>query len=144
MGDFFVFVRLFVGILIPPTACFVGDGASTSLCEFRTDPRRHCRAGACPCRFWNFYQTSRQGQALALHYLLNAIKPQSVRAADLPLLSSLKNSRGARHGSFSYAIVAAITALMVCIRFSASSNTIDCGPSNTSSVTSIQGSPNLS
>ena len=33
--------------------------------------------------------------------------------------------------------VAAITALMVCIRFSASSNTLDCGDSNTSSVTSI-------
>ena len=33
--------------------------------------------------------------------------------------------------------VAAMTALMVCMRFSASSKTMDWGPSNTSSVTSM-------
>ena len=37
--------------------------------------------------------------------------------------------------------VAAITALIVCIRFSASSNTLDCADSNTSSVTSISFRP---
>ena len=40
--------------------------------------------------------------------------------------------------------VAAITALMVCIRFSASWNTMDCGPVNTSSVTSMASRPNFS
>ena len=40
--------------------------------------------------------------------------------------------------------VAAMTALMVCIRFSASSKTMDCAPSKTSSVTSMQSMPNLS
>ena len=40
--------------------------------------------------------------------------------------------------------VAAITALMVCILFSASSNTRDCSDSKTSSVTSISVSPNFS
>ncbi len=40
--------------------------------------------------------------------------------------------------------VAAMTALMVCMRFSASSKTMDCGPSNTSSVTSMQLMPNFS
>ena len=37
--------------------------------------------------------------------------------------------------------VAAITALIVCMRFSASSKTLDCADSNTSSVTSISSSP---
>ena len=40
--------------------------------------------------------------------------------------------------------VAAMTALMVCIRFSASWNTMDCGPVNTSSVTSMALRPNFS
>jgi hypothetical protein len=40
--------------------------------------------------------------------------------------------------------VAAMTALMVCIRFSASSKTMDCFPSNTSSVTSMQEIPYFS
>ena len=40
--------------------------------------------------------------------------------------------------------VAAMTALMVCIRFSASWNTMDCGPVNTSSVTSMASRPNFS
>ena len=40
--------------------------------------------------------------------------------------------------------VAAITALMVCMRFSASSKTMDWGPSKTSSVTSMQSTPNFS
>ena len=40
--------------------------------------------------------------------------------------------------------VAAMTALMVCIRFSASSKTMECAPSKTSSVTSMQSMPNLS
>ena len=40
--------------------------------------------------------------------------------------------------------VAAITALMVCMRFSASSKTIDCADSNTSSVTSMQSIPKRS
>ena len=38
--------------------------------------------------------------------------------------------------------VAYITALMVCMRFSASSKTLDCADSNTSSVTSISVMPN--
>ena len=42
-----------------------------------------------------------------------------------------------------YFSVANITALMVCMRFSASSNTFDCGPRNTLSVTSISGRPNF-
>ena len=33
--------------------------------------------------------------------------------------------------------VASMTALIVCMRFSASSNTTDCGPENTSSDTSM-------
>ena len=37
-----------------------------------------------------------------------------------------------------------MTAFIVCIRFSASLNTIDCGPSKTSSVTSISVMPNFS
>ena len=37
-----------------------------------------------------------------------------------------------------------MTALIVCMRFSASSKTTDCGPANTSSVTSISVMPNLS
>ena len=40
--------------------------------------------------------------------------------------------------------VAAITAFIVCILFSASSKTIDCALSKTSSVTSIQVRPNFS
>ena len=40
--------------------------------------------------------------------------------------------------------VAAITALMVCMRFSASRKTMDCAPANTSSVTSISLRPNFS
>ena len=40
--------------------------------------------------------------------------------------------------------VAAITALIVCIRFSASSKTTDCSDSNTSSVTSISLMPKRS
>lgn len=43
----------------------------------------------------------------------------------------------------SYFSVAYITALMVCIRFSASSNTFDCFDSNTSSATSISVTPNF-
>ena len=43
-----------------------------------------------------------------------------------------------------YVSVAAITALMVCIRFSASSKTMDWLPSNTVSVTSMQVRPNFS
>ena len=39
--------------------------------------------------------------------------------------------------------VAAITALMVCMRFSASSKTMDCADSKTSSVTSIASMPNF-
>ncbi len=45
---------------------------------------------------------------------------------------------------FFYAKVAAMTALMVCIRFSASSKTMDASLSKTSSVTSMQSMPNLS
>ena len=45
---------------------------------------------------------------------------------------------------FLYANVAAMTALMVCIRFSASSKTMLCWLSNTSSVTSMQSIPNFS
>ena len=41
-------------------------------------------------------------------------------------------------------MVAAMTALMVCIRFSASSKTMEASLSKTSSVTSIQSIPNLS
>ena len=41
-------------------------------------------------------------------------------------------------------IMAASTALMVCIRFSASSNTTDCGPSNTPLLTSMASLPNVS
>ena len=37
-----------------------------------------------------------------------------------------------------------MTALMVCMRFSASSNTMDCGPSKTSSVTSMAVRPYFS
>ena len=37
-----------------------------------------------------------------------------------------------------------MTALMVCIRFSASSNTMEAGDSKTSSVTSMQSMPNFS
>jgi len=40
--------------------------------------------------------------------------------------------------------VAAMTALMVCMRFSASSKTIDCDDSKTSFVTSMQSIPNFS
>ena len=40
--------------------------------------------------------------------------------------------------------VAAMTALIVCIRLPASANTSDCGPSNTSSVTSMASRPNFS
>ena len=43
-----------------------------------------------------------------------------------------------------YRRVASITALMVCMRFSASSNTMEAGDSNTSSVTSISSMPNFS
>ena len=43
-----------------------------------------------------------------------------------------------------YFNVASITALIVCIRFSASSNTFDCSDSNTSSVTSISVIPKRS
>ena len=43
-----------------------------------------------------------------------------------------------------YYSVAAMTALIVCMRFSASSNTMLCGPSNTSSVTSMASRPYLS
>ena len=46
----------------------------------------------------------------------------------------------ALHSSIS-ASVAAMTALMVCMRFSASWNTTDCALSNTSSVTSIASRP---
>ena len=42
-----------------------------------------------------------------------------------------------------YARVAAMTALMVCIRFSASSKTMDAALSKTSSVTSMQSMPNF-
>ena len=45
--------------------------------------------------------------------------------------------------SFCYK-VAAMTALMVCMRFSASSKTMEASLSKTSSVTSIQVMPNLS
>ena len=48
------------------------------------------------------------------------------------------------HSLFQVHRVAAITALMVCMRFSASSNTMDRGPSNTPSVTSMQSRPNCS
>ena len=40
--------------------------------------------------------------------------------------------------------VAAMTALIVCMRLPASANTSDCGPSNTSSVTSMASRPNFS
>ena len=40
--------------------------------------------------------------------------------------------------------LAAMTALMVCRRFSASSKTMERGPSKTSSVTSMQSMPNFS
>ena len=40
--------------------------------------------------------------------------------------------------------VAAMTALIVCMRLQASANTSDCGPSNTSSVTSMASRPNFS
>lgn len=43
-----------------------------------------------------------------------------------------------------YIKVAAITALMVCILFSASSKTMDCALSKTSSVTSMLSLPNFS
>ena len=46
--------------------------------------------------------------------------------------------------SISLHSVAAMTAFIVCIRFSASLNTTDCGPSKTSSVTSISVMPNFS
>jgi len=62
--------------------------------------------------------------------------------------SATKKSRGVSLGSFllfySTANVAAITALMVCIRFSASSKTMERSLSKTWSVTSIQSMPNLS
>ncbi len=66
-----------------------------------------------------------------------------------PVCSGEKENRRRPSGAFSgfaaqSAIVAAITALMVCMRFSASSNTMDCGPSKTSSVTSMQSMPNFS
>ena len=41
----------------------------------------------------------------------------------------------------SFSSVASMTALIVCMRFSASANTMDCGLSNTSSVTSIASRP---
>lgn len=47
-------------------------------------------------------------------------------------------------GRVFYYSVAAMTALMVCMRFSASSKTMDWPPSKTSSVTSMQEMPNLS
>ncbi len=40
--------------------------------------------------------------------------------------------------------VAAMTALIVCMRFSASWNTMDCGPLKTSSVTSMASRSNFS
>ena len=46
-------------------------------------------------------------------------------AFDMEILPSWENGGSRRHS------VAAITALMVCMRFSASSNTMERGPSNT-------------
>ena len=62
-------------------------------------------------------------------------KPQFIKNEEFPPRSFKRHS---------YANVAAITALMVCIRFSASSNTMDAGDSNTSLVTSMQSMPNFS
>ena len=45
---------------------------------------------------------------------------------------------------FSYFISSYMTALMVCIRFSASSKTMEAGDSNTSSVTYMASRPNFS
>ena len=60
-----------------------------------------------------------------------------------PRFPVIPHKRGAG-GSADGQRVAAITALMVCIRFSASSNTMEAGDSNTSSVTSMQSMPNFS
>ena len=53
-------------------------------------------------------------------------------------------ANSASTGRFFYYNVAAMTALMVCIRFSASSKTMEASLSKTSSVTSMQEMPNLS
>ena len=55
--------------------------------------------------------------------------------------SALMRIGGFAFGSGALYSVAAMTALMVCIRFSASSKTMDREPSNTSSVTSMAVKP---
>jgi len=51
---------------------------------------------------------------------------------------------GRRFGCTAAYSVAAMMALMVCMRFSDSSKTMDCGPSKTSFVTSMLVRPNFS
>ena len=84
-------------------------------------------------------------------YNVFAICEHIMRAADCKTLSEspkgdFRQPVGCpnRDSPLFYASVAAMTALMVCIRFSASSKTMERGDSNTSSVTSIQSMPNLS
>ena len=72
----------------------------------------------------------------SLHFIAQSVQQHLVKLA---YLRKIMNSR--LHcillSLVCYAIVATITALIVCILFSASSNTLDCLDINTSSVTSL-------
>src|SRR6516165_2188649 len=64
------------------------------------------------------------------------IRPLVLGGQRLPALEQRVSSESSDHAHGQLPRVATRTALIVCIRFSASSNTIEAGDSNTSSVTS--------